>query len=202
MTDREEFAASFDVPRGTMAKFDTFAAMLVDWQGRMNLVGPATLPMLWQRHLTDSAQLLRLGQPGAWLDMGAGAGFPGLVLALMGASPVHLVEATTKKCLFLQAVSAAVLDGETHVHNLRIESMPGFAVANITARACAKLSQLFSWGLKFATPETLWIFPKGSTVDDEVAGAKREFSFDHELVESMTDIRGRIVVARNVRRRS
>ena len=91
------------VSRETLAALQAYVDMLTDWQTRMNLVGPATLPDVWQRHIFDSAQLLALAPDNAtWLDVGSGAGFPALVLAIMGASHVHMVESTTKKCNFQQ----------------------------------------------------------------------------------------------------
>src|SRR3712207_5976940 len=98
---RDIFAREFDVSRETLAKLDRYAALLADWQSRMNLVGPSTLPHVWERHFRDSAQLIelapRLGHRPIWLDIGAGAGFPGIVLALLGAGDIHLVESIAKK---------------------------------------------------------------------------------------------------------
>ncbi len=199
MSEREAFAAAFAVPRETMAKFDAYAALLADWQTRMNLVGPATLPAVWSRHFADSAQLVRLAAPGSWLDIGAGAGFPGLVAGLLGAGPVHLVESIGKKARFLEFVASELALSQVTVHNVRVESLPAFPVANITARACAGLDQLFEWGSRFATPETRWLLPKGASVDAELAEAHRRFLFHVEQVPSLTDPRGRIVVARDVR---
>ena len=185
-----------------MDKFDRYAALLADWQTRMNLVGPATLPDVWTRHFADSAQLLPLIAQGAVLDMGAGAGFPGVVLALLGAAPLTLVEATRKKCDFLQAaVDELELGASVAVVNARVEALPGTAVATITARACKSLTQLFSWGLRCAGPGTVWVLPKGATAAAEVDTARATFAFDAELVPSRTDVRARIVVARNVRAR-
>ena len=199
--DRAAFARDYALSPETLARFDRYAALLHDWQARMNLVGPSTLPALWSRHFADSAQLMALAGPGPWLDIGAGAGFPGLVAALLGASPVHLVESITKKARFLESVTGELaLDGVT-VHNERVETLPSFPVATIAARACAGLDRLFDWGLRFASPETRWLLPKGATVDDELAAAGHAFVFHVEQVPSRTDPRGRIVVARDVRRR-
>lgn len=199
--DRDQFASAFDVSRETLAHFDTYAAMLTDWQSRMNLVGPATLTQIWHRHFADSAQLVALGKA-PWLDLGAGAGLPGLVIALLGAGPVDLVEATTKKTDFLQAVvDATSLGDATRIRRSRIEDLPVQKPATITARACAPLVQLFEWGLRFASPTALWVLPKGARVADEIAAARTRFAFDYDLIPSLTDADARIVVACNVRRR-
>ncbi len=185
-----------------MAHFDRYAALLAEWQGRMNLVGPATLPEVWTRHFADSAQLLPRVAPGPLVDMGAGAGFPGIVLALLGVAPVTLVEATRKKCAFLQAVVDELgLADRATVANARIEAMPAFAAATITARACKPLVQLFDWGLRFSTPETVWVLPKGATAAAEVADARRSFAFQADLIPSRTDAQARVVVAHRVERR-
>lgn len=197
----QAFARQFDVSRETLERFDTYAAMLSEWQGRMNLVGPATLEHIWERHFADSAQLAPLGSA-PWLDLGAGAGLPGLVIALLGGGPVDLVEATGKKTDFLRAVVEATgLSDQVRIHRERIEAMPPMQPATIVARACASLTQLFDWGVRFAGPNTRWVLPKGARAADEIAEARLRFRFDHELVPSVTDAQARIVVARNVSRR-
>lgn len=198
---REAFAAAFDVSRETLARFDRYAELLVEWQGRMNLVGPATLPQVWERHFADSAQLLPFAQgtSGPWLDIGSGAGFPALVVALLGRRDVHLVDSTAKKCRFLETV-AAELDLPVTIHNARIEALPAFAAGVISARAAAPLDKLFDWGLRFARPGTRWILPKGAAADEELSAARARFVFDAALHPSITDPRGRLVVATGVRR--
>ena len=203
---RDEFAAEFAVSRETLAKLDRYAALLAEWQARMNLVGPSTLPHIWDRHFRDSAQLASLaptlGHRPVWLDIGAGGGFPGLVLAILGAGDIHLVESIAKKCRFLQAVADELeLGDRATIHNMRVESLARFRADVITARACANLTQLFDWGLPFAASSTMWLLPKGASVDEEVAAARRRFSFDAELVPSRTDPHARIVVAKGVRRK-
>lgn len=203
MSERDTFAADYDVPRGTMAAFDRYAALLAEWQGRMNLVGPATLSNLWDRHFADSAQLLPIGGTGrSWLDIGAGAGFPGLVIAVLDPNArVTSVESIAKKCVFLRAVAAETgVAGRVTVVNGRIEAQPTRRFDVITARACAALGQLFEWGLRFAGPETRWVLPKGIRAEDELALAQQRFRFEHALVPSRTEPAARIVVATGVRR--
>lgn len=201
---REQFANRFDVPRETLGQFDRFADLLLEWQLRINLVGPSTLPLLWDRHFTDSAQLLAIGGADKkWLDIGAGAGFPGLVIALLDTrARFTLVESIAKKCLFLDAVVDALgLGDRVTIENRRIEALPAERFDIITARALAALAQLFDWGAPFAGPETEWLLPKGARVTDELELAKRRFSFDYRLIPSQTNDAARIVVARGVKRR-
>lgn len=205
--DREAFAAEFDVPRGTLEKLDLYAALLIAWQEKMNLVGPSTLADIWNRHFRDSAQLLQLlpapAHKRVWLDIGAGGGFPGLVIATLGGGIVHQVESIGKKARFLEAVTAALaLEGVNIVHNARVESLPAFACDVITARACAPLERLFDWGLRFAAKSTTWLLPKGESVESELEDARRRFDFRAQLVPSRSDPRGRIVVAEAVRRKT
>ncbi len=198
------FATEFDVSRETLAKLDRYAELLTEWQQRMNLVGPSTLPHIWARHFRDSAQLLAIAGPGkSWLDIGAGGGFPGLVLAILDPEAnITLVESISKKCRFLDTVAHETeTTGHVTVANVRIEAMAGSKFDIITARAAASLDTLFDWGHRFAGSGTRWILPKGARVQEELASAAKRFHFDHELIPSRTDSDARIVVAKGVKRR-
>ena len=204
MSRRLAFATDYDVSRETLARFDTLADLLTDWQTRMNLVGPQTLPDIWDRHFADSAQLLAVAGHGrSWLDIGAGAGFPGLVIALLDSTArLSLVESITKKCRFLtEACDVLGLVERVKIANCRIERFPQQKFDIITARALASLDQLFDWALPFAESGTRWLLPKGARVETELALASERFAFDHRLVGSRTDAAGRIVVASGVKRR-
>ncbi len=204
MSARDAFLADFNVPRGTAEKFDIYAAMLTDWQTRMNLVGPSTLPAVWERHFADSAQIVALAPPaGDWIDIGAGAGFPGIVVALLSDRPVAVVDSVAKKCRFMQAVVDALgLESQVVVYNKRVEDLPARPYAIVSARACAPLEHIFGWGLRVADRATQWVLLKGETVAQEIESARNEFAFDIELAASRTDPRGNIVVARDVRRKA
>ena len=204
MSDRDAFALDFNVSRETLEKFDAYAALLADWQTRMNLVGPSTLGTIWQRHFADSAQILVLAGSGrSWLDIGAGAGFPGLVIALLDSEArLTLVESIAKKCRFLdEVVRTLELQDRVAIENRRIEALPRAKFDVITARALAALDQLFDWGLPYAGSGTRWVLPKGARVDTELSIASERFAFDYTLVPSRTDASARIVVASGVKRR-
>ncbi|MGI4876762.1 MAG: 16S rRNA (guanine(527)-N(7))-methyltransferase RsmG [Janthinobacterium lividum] len=186
-----------------MEKLDIYLSLLVDWQTRMNLVALSTLDVVWERHFADSAQLSRLATTPVerWLDLGSGAGFPALVLALFCSGTFHLVEATAKKCRFLsEVVERLDLGARVEIHNCRIESLPPIAADIITARACASLGQLFAWGLPHGR-DARWLLLKGRTAPDEVAAARAMFTFDCSLIPSRTDKEARIIDAQRVRRR-
>ncbi len=196
----EAFQQQFDVPRGTITALRRYEAMLKDWQQRMNLVGPATLDHVWERHFADSAQLAALAPSGQkWLDIGAGGGFPGLVLATMGWGQFILVDSVQKKARFLEAVTES-LGLDARIICARVESLPTLGVDIATARATASLKQLFGWSIRHVRPGGTYIFPKGRRWADEVSEAQEEYQFDYESHPSMTDAEARIIVARNLKR--
>jgi 16S rRNA (guanine527-N7)-methyltransferase len=195
-----------NVSRETVPRLQAYLHLLQDWQTRINLVGPATLPHAWRRHMLDSAQLYPIAnaqqRAGVWLDLGSGAGFPALVLAVLGVRAIHLVEATTKKCRFLEAASKILgVDDRVVIHNRRIETLLLRDVDVITARACAPLDVLFAYGVRFAGPKTLWLLPKGQDVEKEIAVAHKMWDFKCELVSSVSDQRGHIIAASSVKKR-
>lgn len=201
---RSAFASEFDVSRETLTKLDRYAELLSEWQEKMNLVGPSTLPHVWDRHFRDSAQLLPIAGPGKrWLDIGAGGGFPGLVIAMLDpTATLVLVESITKKCRFLSTVAAETnVADRVNVANIRIEALKAERFDIITARAAAALETLFDWGLRFAGPQTRWLLPKGARAEEELASAAKRFHFEYELIPSRTDSDARIVVAKTVKRR-
>lgn len=204
MTQRDAFASNYDVPRETMHAFDVYAALLGKWQTQMNLVGPSTLPLIWDRHFADSAQLLDITGAGrSWLDIGAGAGFPGIVIAILDpTAQLTLVESVSKKCRFLEAlITTLCMTDRIKIENRRIETLPQQKFDVITARALASLDRLFDWALPYAASATRWVLPKGIRVNEELIVAIDRFAFDYNLVPSRTDDAARIVVASGVNRR-
>ncbi|MCS6987678.1 MAG: 16S rRNA (guanine(527)-N(7))-methyltransferase RsmG [Sphingomonadaceae bacterium] len=200
----DEFATLFAVPRGTLERLARYEALLRDHQRRMNLVASSTLADVWGRHFADSAQLAAVVPPGRhWLDVGSGAGFPGLVLALLGHGPVTLVESVAKKCRFLHAAAAELgLEAQVRVIHARIERLPPQGAQVITARATASLDRLLDWTLVHGGPGALWVLPKGRTWAREVAAARARFRFDLGLVVSRTDPEARILLLKDPARKA
>ena len=197
------FAQHAGASPGQMADLERFLALLTDWNGRMNLVGPGSLPDFWNRHAWDSAQLLRLAPEAlTWADLGAGAGFPGLVLAILGKGRtgfhVHLIESVAKRCRFLAEVVDA-LDLPAQVHNARAESL-ALTVEIVTARACAPLSRLLGHAEPYLRSGALGLFLKGQDVASELSEATRYWDFDADVVGSLSDPRGHIVRLRRLGR--
>ncbi len=197
----EQFQAKTGVSRETLDRLTVYAELLVRWQARINLVGPDTIPSLWQRHLLDSAQVFPiLPQPVHRLvDMGCGAGFPGLVLAVMGVADVHLIESDARKCAFLREV-ARLTETKVTIHNARIEAVPPLGADVVTARALAPLEKLLGWAERHLLPEGHCVFLKGRGVEDELTTASKEWIISSERFPSQTDPSGTILHLKEVRR--
>jgi 16S rRNA (guanine527-N7)-methyltransferase len=201
----EDFARAFGVSRETLDRLETYAALLRQWQKTINLVAPSTLTEVWHRHFADSAQLLALAPAGAmrWLDLGSGAGFPGLVLAILLAeragAHMTLVESDTRKAAFLAEVARRT--GVTvDILGARIEKTATQAkldpVDVVSARALAPLPRLLELSAPFFSGPTIGLFLKGREAEAEVAAASKLWNFEAELHPSLTDSSGRIVVIR------
>jgi len=197
----QEFAEAFKVPRETIHRLSRYAALLGQWQKRTNLVGPSTLPALWSRHFADSAQLCALAPDARlWLDLGSGAGFPGLVVAIVQTGKpdfrMHLVESNRKKCAFLAEV-ARETDAPVDVHAMRIEefaeSVQGLKPDVVSARALAPLPRLFELASPFFRERTKGLFPKGREANTEIAAARKGWEFDVHLSPSLTSPDSQIV---------
>ena len=176
------------VSRETRERLNTYADLLRKWQRSINLVGPRTLDDLWNRHFTDSAQLLPLIPPNArvLVDFGSGAGFPGLVLAILGVSEVHLIESDQRKSTFLREVARATGTPIT-VHAKRIEQVAPFPADVVSARALAPLSDLLAFAAPFIGPGSLCLFPKGQTAEDELTAASKIWNMNVDRIQSVTD---------------
>jgi 16S rRNA (guanine527-N7)-methyltransferase len=193
-------AAAFQAATGAspaaMAALETFRARLAEWHEQMNLVGPSALAEFWLRHALDSAQLLDLA-PGAlrWVDIGSGAGFPGIVLAILlkdrPGGLVHLVESVTKRCRFLEAV-VGELKLPAKVHNARAEALRLRADV-VAARACAPLVRLFGYARPYLERGAVGLFLKGQDVASELEAATISWRFRADLIESRSHTEGRIV---------
>ena len=190
--NREEFAVHADVSRETLARLMAYAELLGKWQARINLVGPATMPDLWRRHMLDSAQLLPLlpppplTRPSRIVDFGSGAGFPGLVLAIMGAGELHLVESDQRKCAFLRE-AARITETPVTIHASRIETLPPLDADVVTARALAPLDKLLDWAAPHRSTHTIHIIPKGKEAEAELTKAAAHSTLEVTRHPSLTD---------------
>ena len=192
-------ASDQNVSRETFEKLELLERELRRWQAIKNLVGPATLDRIWDRHIVDSLQLLDLApDAGTWLDLGAGAGFPGLVLAIAGAErglQVHLVESNSRKCAFLRHI-ARLTGASAKVHEARLETVvPGFVgkADVVSARALASLPMLLDWTEPLLKAGTMGLFPKGRDAEIELTEARKKWTFEAEILPSTTDPEARIL---------
>ena len=185
---RAEFLAAFPVSRETEALLARFENLLLERNQTLSLISGTTADIIWTRHFLDSAQLLPLiPQPGSLLvDMGTGAGFPGLVLAILGLPQVHLVENNMQKVAFLRAVVEA-LGLPVTVHGMKSDAVKPFVAGTVTARALKPLDQLIGFGKRFLGQNSVCLFPKGRRAEEEMAVAARRWHMKAERFPSVTD---------------
>ncbi len=200
--DAAGFQATTGVSRETVDRLERYAAALRKWQPAINLVGAKTLDDLWRRHMLDSAQLLALLPPasGPLVDLGSGAGFPGLVLAICGVPDVHLVEADQRKAVFLAEV-ARLTDTAVTVHRQRIEDVDAFPAAVVTARALAPLPDLLGLAARFSAEKTVGLFLKGRDWQRELILAQEAWMMRATPVPSTLDPDSVVLRVENLRRK-
>ncbi|HEY0413316.1 MAG TPA: 16S rRNA (guanine(527)-N(7))-methyltransferase RsmG [Allosphingosinicella sp.] len=196
--------ASLDVPRETLAKLESLAALVREENERQNLVSKVSLEHLWSRHILDSTQLLRFApDEAAWLDLGTGAGFPGLVVALLHRGRVTMVEARKLRADFLHRAAVALgVELTVEIVCARIEVVAARPFDVISARAFAPLERLLVLAERFSTEKTVWILPKGRNAKSELAGVRSSWQGEFRIEPSLTDPEAGIIVARGVRRRA
>jgi 16S rRNA (guanine527-N7)-methyltransferase len=191
------------VSRETCALLDKYVALLLEENERQNLIAKSTIDEIWERHIADCAQLVRFAPrpDSSWLDIGSGAGLPGVVIAILTDGPVSLVEPRKLRADFLhRATEALGLSERVTVHAAKAERITGkFDV--ITARAVASLDALLRISQHLSTDKTLWLFPKGKSAQSELDDARRTWQGDFRLEPSVTSEEAAILVAANVRRK-
>lgn len=201
--DDGAFQAAVGASARQMADLHAFRGLLIDWNSRMNLVGPSAIGEFWRRHALDSAQLRDIApQARTWVDLGAGAGFPGIVLAILAKDQplahIHLVESMAKRCRFLEAVVEALALPAT-VHHARAESL-SLKADVVAARACAPMVKLLGYAWPYLCSGATGLFLKGQDVEAELQVAARSWKFHAKLIRSISDPEGRIVQLKRVTR--
>jgi 16S rRNA (guanine527-N7)-methyltransferase len=203
--DRARALALVPVSRETADRLDRFVALLVRWQKRINLIAPSTERTLWTRHVADSLQLLALAPDArVWVDLGSGAGFPGLVIACaladVGDARVHLVETNLKKIAFLRE-AARTTGAPAIVHAAKIEdcaAIPPEPMDVVVARALAPLPKLLQLASPLLKSGAVGLFPKGQDVAAELTEASKSWKVQASLTQSRTDPMAQIVVVREL----
>jgi len=196
--ERTDFIQRLAVSHETVAKLDRYAELLGEWSQKFNLVAPSTIPHIWSRHFLDSAQLFSsIPHYAVVADLGSGAGFPGLVLSIMGIPNIHLIESTGKKVDFLRAVIADLALSAT-VHQARIEDIKDLKADIVTARALASLKELLPLATRLLKKDGVCLFLKGQNADTELAEARKHWIFDCTKVTSLSDASGSVLTIRNL----
>jgi 16S rRNA (guanine527-N7)-methyltransferase len=189
---------NFDVSRETSELLDSFVAFLRREAGQQNLISAATLDHIWSRHVVDSAQLLRFApEVGSWLDLGSGAGFPGIVIALLSSRPVTLVESRGRRIDYLdRAIRLLDLEDRVTLAGMPIERLETAPYSVISARAFAPLPKLLDLSQRFSSQKTLWLLPKGRNAVKELHEAHGRWELDMKVEPSVTDHEAGILVGR------
>jgi 16S rRNA (guanine527-N7)-methyltransferase len=197
-----EFKAAVRVSHETCTLLETYVGLLRSWNERRNLVSAASLEEVWHRHVLDSAQLASLipGIAKSLVDIGSGAGFPGMVLAIMLRDQlrVTLFEATGKKCEFLRDVVNRLGLKNVTIRNERVEAAPRERFDVVTARACAPLAQLLGYAQDFVDPDTLCLFLKGQNLVLELTDARKSWRMKVRQHPSMTHPLGVVLEIREL----
>ena len=191
---------SFPFSKEEKEKLELYSCLIKSWQKKFNLVGASTLESIWERHIIDSAQLYNLlprVQAGKVLcDIGSGAGFPGMVLAIMGRKDLVLCESNKKKCIFLEEVKHKT-NSNVIIANIRAESLPLRTASAVIARAVSSLSALLEMSLPLLSNKGICIFPKGINWKKELLFAPKRFHIDYKLVNSITSKESNIIIIKN-----
>ncbi len=201
----DDMLQRFNVSRESLARLERYVALLLQWQQRINLIGPSTAGHVWQRHVLDALQLIPLIPPGTRTiaDLGSGAGIPGLVLAIVTGLEVHLYESNGKKAAFLRE-AARQCGAKAVIHHVRIEAIesdPGRPHADVvTARALAPLGRLLDQAEPFLKAGAVGLFHKGQDVDAELTEASKSWRIIVERHPSLTDSNGVILVVKKASR--
>jgi 16S rRNA (guanine527-N7)-methyltransferase len=193
---RDWIDATFAPSTDQWTRLERFAAMLVAESAQQNLIAASTIPILWVRHIADSAQLLTLDSDrgGLWLDLGSGPGLPGLVVAMLCERPMLLVESRRRRCDFLRAVVADLALAHVEVIEAPLERVETRAAATISARAFAPLDKLIDLSARFSTASTRWLLPKGRNAVKELALLPQAWQNLFHVEQSLTDADSQILV--------
>jgi len=207
-SEQQEFIDTYQVPHETIHKLSTYERMLAEWNEKFNLVATSTLAHTWTRHFSDSAQLIQYIPEKAitLADMGAGAGFPGLVLAIVAQGlnrelVVNSIEATNKKADFLQAV-VDELKINVIVRRERVEAIKDIKADIVTARALKALPELLKYANRLVHKDTICLFLKGRHAAEELTEARKYWTFKLETHPSRSDDSGSVLVLNDLRYKS
>lgn len=195
---RAWIATALDPTAGQWQQLESYVSALRIANEQQNLVAASTLDRLWVRHIADSAQLLRFDSRsgnGVWLDLGSGAGLPGLIAAILTDRPIWLVESRKLRCAFLRETALTLgLDARVRIVETRLEALPTHPMATVSARAFAPLSKLIPLSARFSTKSTRWLLPKGQNTVKELAELPASWQGLFHVEQSLTSTESMILV--------
>jgi 16S rRNA (guanine527-N7)-methyltransferase len=199
----KQFQEATGVSNETLQRLQAYAGLLEKWQKKINLVGSNTIADLWNRHMLDSAQLFPLlPRPECTImDFGSGAGFPGLVLAILGGPQVTMVESDGRKCAFLaEAMRASDAGPLVRLQNCRIEELPSSRADVVMSRGLAPLGKLLAFAEPFLREDSICLFLKGKKADEELTHTEKNWMMKVTKIQSQSDPSGTILKLENVKR--
>lgn len=181
---------------------EDYVVLLLTQNHNFNLIGKSTIPNIWERHILDSAQILRFidDKNAKIADLGTGAGFPGIIISILGAKQVHLIEKSLRKCEFLHKAKI-ISPNRIFVHHAKLEEITDRKFDVLTSRALASLEKLLDYCLNFLNNGGYGLFLKGKNLDNEIEEAKEKFDFEYELFDSVTSPESRIIKVRNINKK-
>lgn len=202
MTEEEArgwLKSNHDVSRETWDRLEEFITLLIDEMSRQNLISKASADHIWSRHIVDSAQLLKFApkEKSLWLDLGTGAGFPGMIVAILTNHEVQMVESRNRRVEFLNSVIQKLdIAGNTKVFGSRLEKIPSLSASIISARAFAPLDRLIVLSHRFSTEKTVWLLPKGKNAVRELKALPPNQQKLFHVEQSLTDPEAGILVGK------
>ncbi len=189
-----------DVSRETLDRLKSFVDYLTQWQSKLNLIGASEIDHIWDRHILDCAQLVPWIKPihGPKIDLGSGAGFPGMVLAILGVLDFTLIESNTRKCVFLRQ-AARLTETSVEIFEGRVEDYESPEPAHvITARALAPLDKLFAMASPLLAADGVCVFLKGQNFKQELTDSRKRWHINAEIHPSQSDSSGRILIMKGL----
>jgi len=198
---REEVIKRFLIKKNQEILIEKYLEFLADYNTHTNLVGKSTLFEPWNSHILDSLQILPFikNKNNSILDMGTGAGLPGIILNIVGCKKVTLVDSNGKKIKFLKYINATMDLGITPLWT-RLEKIKNLKFDILISRALANLDKLFTYSQKFLKKNTVLIFLKGKNVNEEINFARKGWLFDIEKHQSLSDRRGSLIIIKNLKK--
>jgi 16S rRNA (guanine527-N7)-methyltransferase len=196
-----QVGVQLDVSRETLERLEVYVELLLKWQRAFNLIGPGTVADVWGRHVLDCGQLMRYipRDKAPVVDLGSGAGLPGLVLAIMGVPDVKLVESNSRKCAFLRE-AARITKAPVEIVESRADHLQNMVAGVVTARALAPLSTLIELSQSVTSPNTIYLFLKGKDLKNELTHLKNNWRMKCEVHPSLTNPGGSILKMESVTR--